>query len=70
MKMNWSGAGAQVNSAEPLPTLFILSSNNVPDPESGAKSFEKAEIRKVLIGPFPGMTFAETFQLPAVSPAG
>src|SRR5204862_2991381 len=35
----------------------------------GAKSFEKADIRSVLIGPLPGRTFPDTFQLPAVSPA-
>jgi len=30
---------------------------------------EKAETRNVLIGPPPGRTFPETFQLPAVRPA-
>src|SRR6266446_7486907 len=71
MKMNWSGAGAQVNCVPcaALLTLVILSSNRVPDPESGAKSFEKADIRSVLIGPLPGITFPDTFQLQAVSPA-
>ena len=71
MKMNWSGAAAQVNgvlSAARL-TRFILSSNSVPDPESGWKSFEKADTRSVLIGPGPGSTFPDTFQLPPVSPA-
>ena len=33
------------------------------------KSFEKAETRSVLIGPGPGRTLPDTFQLPAVSPA-
>ena len=47
----------------------ILSSNNVPEPDRGAKSFENAEIRKVLIGPFPARTLADTFQLAAVRPA-
>src|SRR5204863_6564410 len=47
----------------------ILNSNNVPAPESGAKSVEKAEMRNVLIGPEPGRTLPETFQLPAVRPA-
>jgi len=32
------------------------------------KSFEKADTRSVLIGPGPGSTFPETFQLPPVSP--
>ena len=32
------------------------------------KSFEKADTRNVLIGPGPGSTFPETFQLPPVSP--
>ena len=33
------------------------------------KSFEKADTRSVLIGPVPGRTFPDTFQLPPVSPA-
>ena len=33
------------------------------------KSFEKAETRSVLIGPDPGRTLPDTFQLPPVSPA-
>ena len=42
----------------------------VPEPESGVKpSFEKAEIRRVRIGPEPGKTLAVTFQFPPVSPA-
>ena len=52
-----------------LLTLSILSSNSVPDPLSGVKSSEKADMRRVLIGPAPGRMFAETFQLPPVSPA-
>ena len=42
MKMNWSGGGAQSNCVPcaAWPTLVILSSNSVPDPESGVKSFE------------------------------
>ena len=43
-------------------------SNSIPDPFSGVKSFEKAEMRRVLIVAVPRM-FAETFQLPLVSPA-
>jgi len=41
--------------------------NSVPEPESGVKSFEKAETRRVLIVPLP-RTLPETFQL-VVSPA-
>ena len=52
-----------------LLTRVILRLKRVPEPESGVKSLEKAEIRRVLIGPPPGITFAETFQLVAVSPA-
>ena len=51
-----------------LLTLSILSSNSVPDPVSGAKSFEKADMRRVLIVPVPRMLLV-TFQFPAVSPA-
>src|SRR5436305_10023162 len=43
--------------------------NRVPEPESGVKSFEKAEMRSVLIGPPPGRILPDTFQLVAVSPA-
>ena len=76
MKMNSFGGAAQtrgnaecgVRSAE-SETVRILSSNSVPDPESGVKSFEKADTRSVLIGPAPGRTFPETFQLPPVIPA-
>ena len=71
MKMKWSGGAAQINCVPcaALLTLVILSSNSVPDPESGVKSFEKADMRSVLIGPVPGRTFPDTFQLPPVSPA-
>src|SRR5204863_9102153 len=74
IKMNWSGAGAQVNwvacpACAAWLTLVILSSKSVPDPDSGAKSVEKAEIRSVLIGPVPARTLPDTFQLLAVSPA-
>ena len=42
MKRNWSGGAAQINCVlcAALLTLLILSSNSVPDPESGVKSFE------------------------------
>jgi hypothetical protein len=43
--------------------------NRVPEPERGMKLFEKAEMRRVLIEPPPGIIFPETFQLLAVSPA-
>src|SRR5439155_17310060 len=72
MKMKLFGGAAQSKSVLApgvLLTLVILRSNNVPDPFSGVKSFEKAEIRRVLIGPAPGRTFPDTFQLPPVSPA-
>ena len=51
-----------------LLTLSILSWNRVPDPESGAKSFEKADTRRVLIVPVP-RTLPVTFQFAAVRPA-
>src|SRR3954467_6415042 len=45
--------------------------NNVPLPLSAVEpSFTKAEIRNVFIGPPPGRTLPETFQLLAVRPAG
>src|ERR1700675_1286810 len=71
MKMNWFGGAAQINCVFRGAglTLAILSSNSVPDPERGGKSFEKADMRSVLIGPAPARTFPDTFQLPAVSPA-
>ena len=44
--------------------------NNRPDPLSGVKSSEKAEMRKVLSVPGPVLRiFEETFQLVEVSPA-
>ena len=51
-----------------LLTLSILRLNSVPDPFSGVKSFEKADMRRVLI-PEPGRMLPETFQLTPVSPA-
>ena len=50
-----------------LLTLTRFRLNKVPEPESGVKSFEKAEMRKVLIVPAP-RTFPVTFQLVAVRP--
>ena len=52
-----------------LLTLVMFRLNRVPEPDSGVKSFEKADMRSVLIGPAPGRTLPDTFQLPAVSPA-
>ena len=49
--------------------LVMFRLKRVPEPESGVKSFEKAEMRSVLIGPPPGITLPDTFQLVAVSPA-
>ena len=65
--------GAQTNgdvSPPLLLTLSILRLNSVPDPFSGVKSFEKADMRRVLIVPGPVLRmFEETFQLVPVSPA-
>lgn len=57
IKRKLFGAAAQINgliSPGVLLTRSILRLNNVPDPFSGVKSFEKAETRSVLIGPAPG----------------
>src|SRR5437762_1780490 len=51
-----------------LLTLIMFRLNRVPEPESGVKLVEKAEMRSVLIGPPPGRTLPDTFQLLAVSP--
>src|SRR5712692_3457083 len=51
-----------------LLTLVKFKSNSVPEPDSGVKSVEKAEMRNVLTAPTP-KTFAEMVQLPEVSPA-
>ena len=72
IKTKLFGSACQTNGlVEPgvLLTRSILRLNSVPDPFSGVKSCEKADMRKVLIGPIPGRMFAETFQLFAVSPA-
>ena len=50
-----------------LLTLVMFRVNKVPEPESGVKSFEKAETRRVLIVPVP-RTLATTLQFVAVSP--
>ena len=73
MKIKSSGAGFQTSGLV-LPgvllTLSILRLKSVPMPFSGVKSFEKAEMRRVLVVPGPLLrTFPETFQLTPVSPA-
>jgi hypothetical protein len=73
MKIKLSGAGFQSNglvAPTVLLTLRMMNSNSNPDPFSGVKSFEKADMRRILTpdGGF-GRMFAETFQLPLVSPA-
>ena len=71
MKIKLFGGATQVSAVLApgvLLTLVIFRLNRVPEPESGVKSFEKAEMRSVLIGPPPGITFPDTFQLLAVSP--
>ena len=71
MKTKLSGGAAQTNGlAVPgvLLTRSILSSNNVPEPDNGVTSFEKADTRRVLIVPVPRI-FPATFQFPPVRPA-
>jgi hypothetical protein len=71
-KIKLFGAAAQTNgliSPGVLLTLSMRRLNSSPDPLSGVKSSEKADIRNVLIVPAPLRMFAETFQLVAVSPA-
>src|SRR5436190_18806492 len=72
MKKKSPGGAAQVSAVLApgvLLTLVMFRLKRVPEPESGVKSFEKAEMRSVLIGPPPATTFPDTFQLVAVSPA-
>ena len=72
IKIKLFGSAAQVRAVLApgvLLTRVIFRLNKVPEPESGVKSLEKAEIRKVLIGPPPGRTLPETFQFVEVSPA-
>jgi hypothetical protein len=72
MKMKLSGAGFQASvlvAPGVLLTLRNLRLNSVPIPFSGVKSFEKAEMRRVLVVPGPLLrTFPDTFQLTPVSP--
>lgn len=70
MKKKSLGDAAQISGVLApgvLLTLTKFSWNKFPEPESGVKSFEKAETRNVLIVPAP-MTFPETFQFVPVSP--
>src|SRR5438045_5411379 len=72
IKEKVAGGGAQANGRTApgvLLTLSILSSNSVPDPDNGVKSFERADIRSVRIGPGPDRTAPATFQFPPVNPA-
>src|SRR5256885_3340644 len=72
IKIKSFGGAAQVRAVFApgvLLTLVMFRLNRVPEPASGVKSFEKADIRSVLIGPPPGITLPVTFQLLAVSPA-
>ena len=72
MKIKLFGSAAQTNGLivpGVLLVLSILKLNSVPDPFSGVKSCEKADMRRVRIGPVHGRMLAETFQLLAVSPA-
>src|SRR5204863_6597025 len=72
IKIKSFGGAAQVSAVLApgvLLTLVMFRLNRVPEPESGVKSFENAEMRSVLIGPPPGITLPDTFQLVEVSPA-
>src|SRR5438477_8422732 len=73
MKKKLFGGAAQVSAVFApgvLLTLVMFRLNRVPEPESGVKSFEKADMRSVLVVPGPLLrTLPETFQLLAVSPA-
>src|SRR5436190_10153586 len=73
MKKKSLGGAAQVSAVlapTVLLTLVRLRLKRTPEPDSGVKSFENADIRTVLIGPPPGITLPETFQFVPVSPAG
>src|SRR5947207_12999314 len=71
IKIKLFGGAAQVSALFApgvLLTLIMFRLDRVPEPESGVKSLEKADMRSVLIGPAPGITLPDTFQLVAVSP--
>src|SRR5207237_10419142 len=72
IKIKLFGGAAQVSAVlapEVVLTLVMFRLNRVPEPASGVKSFEKADMRSVLIGPPPGRMFPDTFQLLTESPA-
>src|SRR5437773_5921189 len=73
MKIKLFGGAAQVKAVFApgvLLTRVMFRLKRVPEPDSGVKSFEKADMRSVLIVPGPVLrTLPETFQLLAVSPA-
>jgi len=67
-----SGADAHVSGVLAPCVLLIrvmFNKKRVPEPDNGVESMEKAETRRVLIGPEPGKTLPVTFQLVPVSPA-
>src|SRR5436190_2142832 len=71
MKRKSFGDAAHVRAVfapDVLLTRAIFRLNNTPEPERGVKSFEKAEIRRVLIGPLPGTMLPDTFQFVTVRP--
>lgn len=74
MKRKPSGGAAHVNEVFAPGVLLILlmfKLKRSPEPESGVTpSLTKAATRSVLIGPAPGKTFPETFQLSLVNPTG
>ena len=60
------------SGATRLVTIWCGSTETFLEPtiaHESVKSFEKADMRSVRIGPPPGIMFADTFQLEAVSPA-
>jgi hypothetical protein len=73
MKIRLFGAALQTNglvAPGELLTRKGLSTNSVPDPFRGMKSFEKADRRIVLIVPGPVLRMLPLmFQFPLVSPA-
>ena len=71
MKVKLLGEFAQINGvlAFVLLTRVRFKLKSVPAPESGVSpSLEKAETRRVRIGPTPGRTLPATVQLVAVNP--
>jgi hypothetical protein len=72
MKIKLFGGAAQISGVlapAVLLTRVMFRVKRVPEPERGVKSFEKADMRNVLMVPGPVLrTFPETFQLLAVNP--